>query len=130
MPDQSAHMPVHVVVAVFKDMDSASNVLAELEKAKRSGLVDIEDAAVITKDAAGKSKIRETHDMGIGKGATIGALTGAVLSLIAGPLGWMTLAGGVLGGLAAKMSDGGFPQARLKQVAERLTPGSSTLIVI
>jgi len=122
--------PVQVIVAAFKESDSASNVLAELKQAKRDGLIDIEDAAVITKDADGKSKIRETQDLGTGRGATIGAITGAVLSLIAGPLGWMALGGGVIGAIAAMMIEGGFPQDRLTHLAEGLAPGSSALVVI
>jgi uncharacterized membrane protein len=126
MPD----VPVQVMVAAFKDMDNASNVLALLMDAKKDGLIDIEDAAVITKDIDGKTKIRDTHDMGAGKGATIGAISGAVLSLIAGPLGWMALGGGAIGGIAAKMRDGGFPEERLKQLAASLIPGSSALVVV
>jgi uncharacterized membrane protein len=68
--------------------------------------------------------------MGAGKGATIGAILGAVLSLIAGPLGWMVLGGGVIGAIAAKMSDGGLPQDRLEHLVAGLTPGSSALVVI
>lgn len=123
-------VPVQVIVAAFKDMDGASNVLNDLKQAKREGLIDIEDAAVITKDIDGKTKIRETHDMGAGKGATIGAVTGAVLSIIAGPIGWMALGGGLIGGISAKMRDGGFPDDRLRKLAEGLTPGSSALVVI
>lgn len=130
MPDHPAHLSVQFVVAAFKDMDSASNVLAELKQARRSGLIDIEDAAVIIKGADGKSKIRETNDMGIGKGAFIGALIGAILSLIAGPLGWTTLGGGIIGELATQMKDGKFPQEHLTQMARGLTPGSSVLLVV
>jgi uncharacterized membrane protein len=126
MPD----VPLQIAVAAFRDMDAASIVLTDLKQAKRAGLIDIVDAAVITKDASGKTKIRETNDMGAGKGATIGAITGAVLSLIAGPLGWMALGGGAIGGIAAKLSDGGFPQARLTKLAVGLTPGSSALVVV
>jgi uncharacterized membrane protein len=111
-------------------MDSASNVLAELKQSKRNGLIDIEDAVVITKGVDGKSKIRETYDMGTGKGASIGALMSAVLSLIAGPLGWTTLGGGAFGDLAARVKDEGFPQEYFTQLAHGLTPGSSVLVLI
>jgi uncharacterized membrane protein len=126
MPD----VPLQIAVAAFRDMDAASIVLVDLKQAKRMGMIDLMDAAVITKDASGKTKIRETNDMGAGKGATIGALIGAVLSLIAGPLGWMALGGGIIGGIAAKLSDSGFPQDQLAKLAARLTPGSSALVVV
>ena len=63
-------------------------------------------------------------------GTTIGAISGAVLSLAAGPLGWMALGGGAIGGLVAKMRDGGFPNQRLQQIAEGLKPNSSALIAV
>lgn len=123
-------VPVQVIVAAFQGQDAAGAALKLLQDAKRDRLIDIQDAAVIAKDAAGKVKIRDTKDMGAGKGFTIGAITGGVLGLLAGPIGWAALGGGVIGGLAAKLRDGGFPDARLKQVAEGLTPNSSALIAV
>jgi uncharacterized membrane protein len=125
-----ADVPVQVIVAAFKDINGASDALKTLQEAKRESLIRIEDAAVITKDANGKVKIKETADMRAGKGATIGAVAGGVVGLLAGPVGWAALGGGVIGGLAAKMRDGGFPDARLKQLAEGLTPNSSALVAV
>jgi uncharacterized membrane protein len=124
------NVPVQVIVAAFHDVDGASNALESLKEAKRDDLIGIQDAAVITKDANGKVKIKETADMRAGKGATIGAVTGGVLGLLAGPVGWAALGGGVVGGLAAKMRDGGFPDDRLRQLAEGLTPNSSALVAV
>jgi uncharacterized membrane protein len=123
-------VPVQIIVAAFRDPNAAGNALNELQKAKKENLIDIEDAAVIVKGADGKVKITDTHDMRAGKGATIGAIAGGVLGLLAGPIGWLALGGGVIGGLAAKMSDGGFPDERLKEVADSLTPNSSALIAV
>ncbi|HLJ79947.1 MAG TPA: DUF1269 domain-containing protein [Ktedonobacterales bacterium] len=125
-----ADVPVQVIVAAFKDLDGASNALETLQEAKHDKLIGIQDAAVITKDANGKVKIKETADMRAGKGATIGAVAGGVVGLLAGPVGWAALGGGVIGGLAAKLRDGGFPDERLKQLAEGLTPNSSALVAV
>ncbi len=38
--------------------------------------------------------------------------------------------GATLGGLAAKMRDGGFPDGRLRQVGEALKPGTSALVAV
>jgi len=123
-------VPVQVIIAAFKDEKAASAALSDLKSAKRLGVINIVDAAVLTKDAKGKVKIKETADMGGGKGLTIGAITGGLISLIAGPIGWMALAGGLVGGMAAKMSDGGFSDKRLRRVAEGLTPNSSVIIAV
>jgi|SRR5690348_4093730 len=123
-------VPVQVIVAAFNDFDGASKALETLQEAKHDEVIGIQDAAVITKDADGKVKIKETADMRAGKGATIGAVAGGVVGLLAGPVGWAALGGGALGGLAAKMRDGGFPDDRLKQLAEGLTPNSSALVAV
>lgn len=125
-----ADVPMQVIVAAFKDIDGASNALKTLQDAKREKFITIEDAAVITKDANGKVKIKDTADMGAGKGATIGAITGGVIGLLAGPVGWVALGGGVIGGLAAKLHDSGFPDDQLKQLSAGLTPNSSALVAV
>jgi uncharacterized membrane protein len=123
-------VPVQVIVAAFSDINGASNALKTLQDAKRDKVIGIQDAAVITKDANGKVKIKETADKRAGKGATIGAVTGGVIGLLAGPVGWAALTGGAIGGLAAKLHDGGFPDDRLKQLGEGLTPNSSALVAV
>lgn len=125
-----ADVPMQVIVAAFKDIDGASNALKTLQDAKREKFITIEDAAVITKDANGKVKIKDTADMGAGKGATIGAIAGGVIGLLAGPVGWVALGGGVIGGLAAKLHDSGFPDDQLKQLSAGLTPNSSALVAV
>ena len=125
-----ADVPVQVIVAAFNDLNGASQALTSLKEAKKERLIEIEDAAVLTKDADGKVKIKETADMRAGKGATIGAIAGGVVGLLAGPVGWAALGGGVIGGLAAKLHDGGFPDDRLRQLAEGLTPDSSALVAV
>jgi hypothetical protein len=45
-------------------------------------------------------------------------------------VGWAALGGGVIGGLAAKLHDAGFPDDRLKKLAEGLTPNSSALVAV
>jgi uncharacterized membrane protein len=125
-----ADVPVQVIVAAFNDLNGASQALTSLKEAKKERLIEIEDAAVLTKDADGKVKIKETADMRAGKGATIGAIAGGVVGLLAGPVGWAALGGGVIGGLAAKLHDSGFPDDRLRQLAEGLTPDSSALVAV
>ena len=125
-----ADVPVQVIVAAFHNLSGASDALKTLQEAKHEKLIAIQDAAVITKDANGKVKIKETADMRAGKGATIGAVTGGVVGLLAGPVGWAALGGAAIGGLAAKLHDGGFPDDRLKQIGAKLTPNSSALVAV
>jgi uncharacterized membrane protein len=125
-----AEVPVQVIVAAFNDLEGASNALKTLKEAKHAGIISIEDAAVITKDANSSVKIRETADMGPGKGALIGAIAGGVVGLLLGPVGLVAVGGGAIGALAARLHDSGFPDERLRQLSDGLTPGSSALVAV
>jgi uncharacterized membrane protein len=122
--------PVDVILAAFPTEDGAKMALREMGEAKKSGTINIIDAAVLTKDPNEKLHISETADKGFGRGAMIGGVAGAAVGLIAGPIGWAALGGGVVGGLAAKLHDGGFPDERLRRVGDNLAPGSSALIAV
>ncbi len=126
----SSDVPVQVVVAAFKDEKAASEALAQMKEAKKAGLIKIVDAAVLSKDASGKLHIKETADMGGGKGAVVGGVIGAVIGVLAGPVGWAAVSGAVIGGLAAKLHDGGFKDERLKKLGEGLGPGNSAIVAV
>jgi len=97
-------VPVQLIVAAFQDEKSADMALKELKQARREKLIGIQNAAVIRKDEKGKLHIKETADMGGGKGAALGGVTGAAIGLLAGPALWVPAAvGALVGGLAAKL---------------------------
>lgn len=124
MGDQA---PVQAVVAAFKTPDGASKALAEL-KTVGGDVLAVKEAAVLVRDADNKLQIKESHHMA--KGAVVGGVAGAVVGLIAGPVGWAALGGAAIGGLANRLRDTGFPDARLRQIGEALTPGTSALVAI
>ncbi len=126
-----ADTPIQLIVAAFKDDKSAKETLKVLKKASSKKLIKIENAAVLHRDQKGKLHIMETQDMGGGKGAAIGGVTGAVIGLIAGAtLAVPLTVGALIGGLAAKLRDGGFQDKRLKEIGEGLTPGSSAIVAV
>ena len=123
--------PIQLIVAAFKDEDTAKLALKNLKKAQKEKLIKIENAAVLSKDQMGRLKIKETHDMGGGKGAALGGVGAAAIGLIAGTALVVPVAvGALVGGLVAKLRDSGFSDARLKAVGEGLTPGSSAIIAV
>lgn len=66
--------------------------------------------------------------MGGGKGAAIGGAIGLILPGIGTAIG---VAGGALiGGLAAKLHDAGFPNNQLKALGDQLKPNSSLLLAV
>ena len=65
-------VPVQVIVAAYQEEDAADQALKSLKEAKKDKLIGIENAAVIKKDEDGKLHIKETADLGGGKGAVAG----------------------------------------------------------
>lgn len=127
-----AEVPVQVIVAAFQDPNGASNALNQLKQAQKQGVIKIEDAATIVKDGEGKLHIKETADMGGGKGAVIGGVVGGVIGIIAGPGGVVAGAGigAVVGGFAAKLHDAGFPDERLREIGGALKPNTSAIVAV
>lgn len=125
-----SNVPVELIVAAFQEENGAEAAYKELKQAKKEHLIKIMDAAVIRRDEKNKLHIKDVHDMGGGKGAGIGALVGGAIGLLAGPVVLVGAAGALIGGLAAKMKDGGFPDTRLKQIGEGLQPGTSALVAV
>lgn len=119
--------PLDAVVAAFKTPEGASDALAELKRVPND-MIKVREAAVLVRGTDGKLQIKESHH--VARGAVVGGVAGAVVGLIAGPVGWAALGGAAIGGLANRLRDTGFPEARLKQVGEALTPGTSALIAV
>jgi uncharacterized membrane protein len=130
MTAQTPDVPVDVIVAAYNEEQGASNALKELETAKKAGTISIKDAAVLKRDADNKLKITESSDKGFGKGALIGGVAGAAVGVLAGPVGWAALGGAAVGGLAAKLRDGGFKDDRLRTIGESVKPGQSALVAV
>jgi len=122
----SKDTPAQVVAAFFDFEDGAKFSLEMLED---GGLKKaLGDKALLSMDYHGKVSIKEFGDMGGGKGAAIGGALGLLLPGIGTVVG---VAGGALiGGLAAKLHDAGFPNDQLKALGDQLKPNSSLLFAV
>lgn len=130
MTAQTPDVPVDVIIAAYNNEQGASDALTKLQEAKKAGVISIKDAAVLKRDENNKLKITETADKGFGRGAMIGGVAGAAVGVLAGPVGWAALGGAAVGGLAAKLRDGGFPDDRLREIGESVQPGNSALVAV
>ena len=118
-------------VATFSSENGADIALRQLESAAKGKAFKIDEAAVLLMDEENKLKIKETGDSSGGRGAAIGGAIGGAIGLIGGPLAIATGAlGAAIGGMAAKLSDSGFPDYQLKQIGNSLRPGMSAIVVL
>ena len=113
-------MDMQIIIANFDTKDGAKDALKAVkhEKIKRG------DVAILSKNEKGKIRVKETDDWGGGKGAVAGAVVGSFIPVVG------TIAGAVIGGVTAKLRDGGFPNDKLKDMAESLEPDHSMFMML
>jgi uncharacterized membrane protein len=121
-----------LLVFTFQEGASAAVALAELKEWQKDGMIDIVNAAVLSRDEDGKIHVKETADPEPGKGALIGAVVGGLFGLLAGPAGVAVgaAAGAGVGGFAAHSIDLGIPNDQLRELAEALRPGTSAVVAL
>jgi uncharacterized membrane protein len=126
-----------LVAVSYPDVYRAGEVCAALQRLQKEFLIDMEDAAYITREQDGKIKLHQTQpvvSLATGIGATRGTIWGALIGLLfMQPLLGMA-AGAVLGAaggaMAGRMSDYGIPDQFMKDLAGKLQPGTSMLFVL
>ena len=113
---------MQLMIADFNTPDGAMNAMKTVKKEK----VKRGDFAILSKNEDGKLKIKETDswDWGIAAGAFAGALVGGFI----GVGGAMIL--GTIGGITVKLIDRGFPNDKLKEMAESLAPHHSMFVML
>lgn len=123
-------VPTQVIVAAFDGMDTAKEAFDDLKQLEKDKSIKIENAAILQKDHDSKLHIRDVKDMTGTRGLVGGGVIGAIVGVITGPVGWMALGRAAIGGLVAKLKDGGFDNSRLEQWGDKLQPGTSALIAV
>ena len=123
--------PISVIVAKFKTADTAQTAMSKFDQARKSGTIDYEDVAIVSRAEDGTLQVNESDDTSTGAGARIGGILGGVIGLLGGPAGVVigAGAGALLGGLAAH-GDAGIADERLKKLGAELTPGTSALVIV
>lgn len=122
-------MASSLIVMAFDSEDEAEKVREALVSGKKQGLIQIDDAAVVVKDATGKVHVKNQVSRGTWTATGVGGLLGLLIGTIFFPLGGlvMGLAGGALVGRMMNLGvDGKF----VKQVEEEIQPGTSALFIL
>jgi uncharacterized membrane protein len=117
-------------VLKFDDPNGADRVLLALEGMQERQLITLEDAAVVSWPAGNKKpKTRQLHSTA-GAGAGWGAFWGFLFGLIFFmPLLGMAIGAGT-GALAGSLADAGIDDDFLREVREKVTPGTSALFAL
>ena len=126
-----------LVAVSYPDVYRAGEVCAALQRLQRDYLIDMEDAAYVTREQDGKIKLHQTQPvvrLATGIGASRGTLWGMLIGLLfMQPLLGMAagaLLGAATGAIAGKAADFGIPDPFMKELAEKLQPGTSMLFVL
>ena len=118
-----------IYVATYPDEIAALDDYQTVKGLHADGLVGAYDAAVVTKDAAGK--VHENKDETATRhGAWWGVAAGAAVGVIFPPaiLG-AAAAGGVIGGVSGHLAKG-MSRSRAKELGDFIDPGQAGLIVV
>jgi uncharacterized membrane protein len=126
---QEGDLMSHLIVIAFDDAGEAEKVRASLRAQQKEGLVSVEDAAIVSRDAEGKLHVKNEVSRATMVGTGIGALLGLLLGGLFFPLTGLALGalGGAGVGALTKMGvDGKF----VKEVKDSLQSNTSALFII
>jgi len=126
-----------LVAVSYPDVYRAGEVCAALQRLQKDFLIEMEDAAYVTREQDGKIKLHQTQPM-VGMATGIGASRGTIWGGLIGLLFMQPLlgmaAGAVLGAasgaMAGKIADYGIPDPFMQELARELQPGTSMLFVL
>lgn len=123
---------IELIVRVFDEPKKATEALEFVEGLKQRRIIKVLNAAILTKDEEGKFTVRDTKEITPKKGRILGAITGGLVGLLAGPGGVIVgaLAGLAAGGAAGKYIDEGFSDKFLENLEQYLQPGKAALILL
>jgi uncharacterized membrane protein len=118
-----------LIAIAYDDEYKAEEVRMTLIKLQKEHLIELEDAAVIVKNAEGKIKLKQAVDL-----TTAGAVSGGFWGLLIGTLFLSPLLGAAVGAAAGAasgaLSDIGVDDKFMKSLGETLQPQTSALFVL
>lgn len=119
----------NLIVVGFKDEYTADKALQELQELQKEHLVDLEDAAIVIRNKAGKVRIKQTQEL-----ALDGALSGGFWGLLFGfiflnpLLGWTV--GALAGAVSGALTDIGIDDNFIRDIGSTIAPSTSAIFVL
>jgi uncharacterized membrane protein len=123
-------MAANLTVFKFENTGGADQMLGKLESLQKQQLITILDAAtVVWEEGKKKPKTRQLHNL-----AGAGALSGTFWGMLFGLLFFVPFLGAAIGAamgaLTGSMADVGIDDNFIKDVREKVTPGTSALFLM
>jgi uncharacterized membrane protein len=119
----------NLIAIAYPDTATAEEARAELVRATREHLVQLQDAVVVVHEPDGKIKLHQAVSA-TGMGAAGGAMWGGLIGLLfLAPLFGMAV-GAASGALGGKLSDTGVNDNFMKELGAKLPPGGAALIAL
>ncbi len=119
----------NIVVIAFETEHEAEEVREKVKELGKHGLVTLDDSAIVVKDAKGELHVKNQVDRGVLVGAGWGSLIGLLIGGIFLPLGGLAI-GAAAGGAIGKMMSNSVDKKFVKDVADKIQPGTSALFLI
>lgn len=118
-----------LIAVSYPDAFKAQEVRLTLIKLQKEHLIDLEDAVVVTKDAAGKIKLHQAVNLPVA-GAVSGGFWGTLIGMIfLNPL-FGAAVGASFGAISGALTDLGIDDKMMKELAEKLAPNTSALFIL
>ena len=118
-----------LVVIEYDDQFKAEEVRLTLMKMQKDYLIDLADAVVAVKDQNGKVRLHQAVNL-TAAGAVSGGFWGTLIGLMfLNPLLGLAV-GAAAGAASGALTDVGINDQFMKELAETMKPGSSTLFVL
>ena len=118
----------NLVAIAYDDLGTAKSVMGSVSELVKEHSLEIDDAVILEKKQDGKIKLHQPS--AAGAGAAGGALWGGLIGLIfLMPLFGMAL-GAAAGGAAGAASDYGIDDKFMKELGDKLQPGTAAIFVL
>ena len=125
-------LEIQILIWAFATENQGKLALDHLKSYTKDNSIEIRNAAILEKDAEGKTNAREIADLGPRRGGITGVIAGGLIGLFAGPGGAIlgAAAGAATGRSAAKQIDRGFSNDYLAMLEEKMQPNSSGIVTL
>lgn len=120
----------NLLVVTFEGKGTAKEAMKVVKKLKKEKALELVDVVAASKGVDGKVKLTQGKELTASKGALyFGTASLVAGTLLGGPLAFAAL-GAAAGGAAGKLSDSGFDNKVLKDLAAEMDRDTSALLLV